>query len=291
MNSAARRISLAPTQYASLLPAAVAAVCWLAIFGASLAHTVGRRNLDVLLVCGGPALLALALAFTSQRDREQYLLRLAASVLMLPILMVFWATDEASAWPLVAHFALALAAFAAATAWLATRTTRLAPEAGRVAMPAAALGQRFGELARRLGVTALPQDPHHWHIDLSPMVPAGQAQVLRLTIDDTRREVVARERAGAVNIAPPDAAAASLRSVGDPAFDPTRPQAQRVSFTSVQVTLLTEQRLASVNLTLDGDHHVLRADQPQPMDHRDAVALFALLTTAAGYAWQPRLIA
>lgn len=285
---AARRIEVADAQFAPVAPAAWAAVLWLGAFGTLLGLAVGRVSAATLLVCGGPALLALGLCFTSRADREQYVMRLCVAALMLPILMLFWALDRAPGWQLVLLALGALAGFTGAIAWLASAMTRIAPAPGRSPLGAALLGERLADLARRLGVPARCDGAHRWQIDLSPMAAPGHAQRLLLDIDEARREVIVRERAGAAGARPRDADEASMRTPGEPAFDPARPDAQRVAYTSVQATQLTSARLARVQLVLDDARRIVQADHARPADEKDAVALFALLVTASGYAWRPR---
>jgi len=46
------------------------------------------------VVCAAPALLAFGLGFSSQADRQQYVVRLLACALMLPILLMMWAGSQ-----------------------------------------------------------------------------------------------------------------------------------------------------------------------------------------------------
>jgi hypothetical protein len=60
---------------------------WLAIVGAP-------RGWFEAGVCAAPALLACGLGFTSQADRNQYVVRLVACAVMLPILLMMWAGSQ-----------------------------------------------------------------------------------------------------------------------------------------------------------------------------------------------------
>ena len=105
---------------------------WLAIAGAA------AGPFDAL-ICAMPALLALGLGFSSQADRQQYVVRLIACAAMLPILLMMWAGSQdgpAAAldsndlarrpWIFSTAFALLHAGlFIAAIAWLAVAVTRI----------------------------------------------------------------------------------------------------------------------------------------------------------------------
>src|SRR6185295_5004480 len=100
-----------------------------------------------------------------------------------------------------------------------------------------------------------------------------------------------RERVGASGAKPRSAEEASMRSAGDSAVDPTRPEAQRISSRSAQAQMIDPARLQATRLVLSEG----RAD-PAPdtlaASVRDPDALVVLLcavVTRSGWAWQPLL--
>lgn len=100
-----------------------------------------------------PAALALRLTFTSQADRQQYVARLMACALMLPLLVLMWASSQTlTEAPVVVGLAfvlagaLHLAAFVGATVTLASRTTRLMPAVGVAPVGAERLLRRLASL-------------------------------------------------------------------------------------------------------------------------------------------------
>jgi hypothetical protein len=141
---------------AHLALAGSAAWAWLGIAAAA------RGPLEAAL-CGAPTLLASALAFTSQADRQQYVARLLACAVMLPILLMMWAGSQdplpeaapaASAvlarqpWLFFTGFAVAhTAIFVGAIVWLAAAVARVEAMPASAVVPASMLAQRLHSLA------------------------------------------------------------------------------------------------------------------------------------------------
>ena len=102
-----------------------------------------------------------------------------------------------------------------------------------------------------------------WRVGGSP-APAGWRRAFAPR--DPARRRAPRGRCRCASASAPSAAAprsadeASLRSLGDPAFDPTRPAAQRVSSCVAQASMIDPAQLAATRLTLDDG----RAGRPAP---------------------------
>ena len=291
-----------------LLP--VAAVAQLAAMGglawAWLAIAGAEPGVLEALICAAPALLAFGLGFTSQADRQQYVARLVACAAMLPVLLMMWAGSQDAAdaapntgllarqpWIFFTAFALLhVALFLAAVAWLAASVTRVEAAPRSAPVPDAVLVQRL----RSLAAAGVPIDvtagaaPGGWAVALR-LAAAGRTHRVLLQIGERRRTVRVRERLGASGAAPRDAGEASMRSIGDPAFDPTRPDAQRVASRVAQASMIDPARLQATTL-------VLRDGQAEPApqavaattaDPDGVVTLLCALVTRSGYAWQPLL--
>ena len=82
----------------SLAGLGVVCTAHLAAFGSALFFVLhafgGRPGPWQALICAAPALLAATLCFTDRSDRRQYSARLAACVLMPPILQLMWGSSE-----------------------------------------------------------------------------------------------------------------------------------------------------------------------------------------------------
>jgi hypothetical protein len=273
---------------------------WLVIAG------VARGPFEAAL-CTAPALLAVALSFTSQADRQQYVVRLLACAAMLPILLMMWAgTQDPAAntgaaavdllvrrpWLFFSAFALLHAAlFVGAVFWLAAAVTRVDAAPGVAPVSAATLAQRL----RSLTAAGVPLDVvlgergGEWVAHLR--LPAGDERSHRviLRVDEATRTVQVRERLGARAAAPNSADEASLRSIGDPAFDPTRPDAQRISSCIAQTSMIDPAQLAATRLGLAGNRALPAPEalSAAATDTDAIVALLCALVTRSGYAWQP----
>ena len=159
-------------------------------------------------------------------------------------------------------------------------------------MPAALLVQRLQSLAAAgvpLDVTA-GAAPGEWAVALR-LAEAERAHRVLLQIDERTHTVRVRERLGASGAAPCNADEACMRCIGDPAFDPTRPDAQRISSRVAQASMIDPARLQATRL-------VLRDGQAEPAPQAVAataadpdalVTLLCALVTRSGYAWQPLL--
>jgi len=242
------------------------------------------------IVCAAPLFVGLALANTSQDDRQQYVARLMAASMMLPILLMMWAGSQDSApggvphaaatrpWIFFVAWCLSMVAiFAASLCWLASTTTRVEPAAHIAPL-------RTEQLERRIRALAFEGSPfavsacdelHAWQIDLALDDDARTHRVL-LDLDSTAKLVRVRERIGARGARPRDADEASMRSLCDPAFDGTRPDAQIIHARTAQTTMIDPQRLARID-----EQRIVRADA------EELVTLLCAIVTRCGWTWQP----
>lgn len=290
---AARGAAPAPS-VPSLRAVGYAATAYLTVF--ALALLALMRGLGGLLTASdlawavgialAPIGLALRLTTTRQADRQQYLVRLLACALMLPLLVLMWASSEAlEEAPVVIGLAfvltgaLHLIAFVAAIFSLAARVTRITPAAGVAAVGGERLAHRLASLGASAGSGST------WRLDL-PALPGRQHEV-RLTLDAQQPLLHVRERLSAAGAVPQSADEASLRGIGDAAFDPTRPNAQRVWSLTLQASMIDPQRLSAVPLRIVGDDAVLPPGHLEGLDADGWLALLAALATASGYTWQP----
>lgn len=303
--------AVGPTDPAQRFPAltrvGIAAVAYTGVLGAACAawHRAAGTAPEwwALAVSFAPALLALACALTAQHDRRQYVARLMAATLMGPILVLFWSLDGPTRPGLGMALAIAFvlshgAAFVLAVWWLAAFTTQIAPEgaAEGAAAPAspATLLRRIASL-RALGLPldvreTAPAPAQGLQISWHPTGRPERVHVVQLRLDAAGRAVAVHERLQADGAAPADADEASMRSPGEPAFDPARPAAQRVWLRTVQTTMLDDQRLREVPLALDGDRAVwTRAGAPALPDTDALMACLAAIVTRSGWGWRPRL--
>jgi hypothetical protein len=272
--------------------AGTALAAWPAVLGAAL-WAEGDRGVVDGLVCAAPALVVLALAASSQDDRRQYLARLLAALLMLPLLQLMWAHRPGGGpTGLLPGLALLhLLVFVAALIVLAPVATRIEAAAGALPVSAEQLGARL----RSLGALGLPlqvwpgERAGEWQVALDPADAPGHGHRVLLAIDAARQRVQVRERLGWSGAAPRDADQASMRAIGEAAFEPSRAQASRLHGRMVQATMVEPQRLAAVSLqwSLEGVRHA----DAGARDRESMLTLLAALVMRSGYAWCPVLLA
>jgi hypothetical protein len=227
---------------------------------------------------------------------------------MLPLLLMMWASShDAGLAALPASSALAWMArpwlyfslcavmhaliIVASVWWLAAAVTRVEAAAGTAPVGTALLCQCVQSLCAAgvpLAVTVnvgAPDALQRLHIRL-PAAP-GRSHQLLLDIDAAAGEVLVRERQGVTAAAPQNADEASLRSMGEPAFDPARPDAQRVHGRSIQATMIEPEPLAAVRI--DFEAGAVRLPGGVPSEPEAIITLLCALVTRSGYAWQPVL--
>lgn len=267
---------------------------WPALQGGVLWAWGSDRGAFATLVCAAPALTTLALAATSQADRRQYIARTLAAAMMLPLLQLMWALEP----PRVALVALLtglallhVTACLAAVLWLAVAATRAQAAPG---VPPVSRGVLVARL-RSLAALGLPlrvgpgESADEWVVDLLDEAHPDRNHRVRLSIDAAAACVRVRERLGASAAVPHDAEEASMRSIGDPAFDPARPRARRVWARVAQATMVEPQRLDAVRLRWSAEG--VTAADPGARDAESLVTLLAALVVRSGWHWQPLLFA
>jgi len=136
----------------SLYPVSVVSALYLLIFGAALWRLLGGDAAELVL-CLLPALVAAWLSCTSRAGRRQYVARLVAAVLFLPIGLMMWASSHAGGglWLILAA-SMHVLAFLVLILWLASYATRIRALGVRMAAAAAAVYGPAG--AARVELTA-----------------------------------------------------------------------------------------------------------------------------------------
>lgn len=277
----------------SLVPAAFACAAYLAVFGAAVRSALAAPAPVDTAICLVPALLALALGATSRSDRKQYVARLFAALLFAPVLLLMWASSEpAQGWHLGLLVPVHVAGLLLATLWLASFATRISAARGAARIGAAAFGRRMASMggARPALFEVRPAGALAWDVDLRAGVAAGRSHRMTLVLDERAGAVRVREFLAADGARTRSESERSMRSPGDPAFDPTRPDAQSVWSRTWQSSMLDPARLAATSVEFRGDEVVFVLPEQPPVDDESCVALFALVSVLSGYDWSPRLL-
>ncbi|MFT3953286.1 MAG: hypothetical protein QM722_02420 [Piscinibacter sp.] len=288
-------------RFPPLTRAAAACTAYLLVVGLAFAAwhlVVGTTPFAfVMVVCAAPVVLCAVFGLRSQHDRRQYIARPMATVLMAPILLLFWSIDGPTQPGLglalaIAFVLLHAAVFVLAVKWMGAFTTRIEPAAGTPVASTAALVQRLAALAS-LG---LPLDLHadpaqqQLHLAWTPAGPSQQRHHVTLHLQPQAAQVEVLEQLRGDGTAPADADQASMRSPGDPYFDPTCPEAQKVWSRTAQSTMLDEQRLAAAPVALVGDRLVWRGAAERTLPDTDALmACLAVIVVQSGWCWAPQL--
>ena len=272
----------------------LAVASYLTAFGllmaATLKFTGAATDGFTWLICLLPAAVGAAAALSSTADVRQYTVRLLAVAAMLPILLLFWASSAAedraavpALWPLATWMWATATALLHACAFVAmimaagSLLTRAAPAAG--VAPVAA-----DELLRRLRALPLPahvQGASTWHAELPTAEPERRHELL-LRLRAATRSVHVQETLRAAGAKPQDANEADMRSLGEAAFDPARPEAQAVFNVARQTTMIDAARLAQT--PWPGD-----AAAWAGLDAEGWVTLACAVVTRSGWRWQPAL--
>lgn len=287
-------LALPHPSFGSLGAVGATLALWPALQGGMLWAWGSDRGPLAAALCAAPALATLALAATSQADRRQYVARALAAAMMLPLLQLMWALEP----PRVASVALLtglallhVAVFLAAVLWLAMVATRVQAAAGVAPVSSGVLVARVRSLAALdLPLRVGPGDvAHEWVVDLLDDAHPDRRHRVCLSLDPAAACVRVRERLGASAAVPRDADEASMRSIGDPAFDPTRPPARRVWARVAQATMVEPQQLDAVRLRWSAEG--VAAAEPGARDAESLVTLLAALVVRSGWHWQPLLFA
>jgi len=284
----------------------VAVTAWLLVWAALLVLWLPLPSEPVWArpMAAAPALLAAALTLTGQRDRGQYVARLLACGLMLPVLQLIVLTDGADmarGWRLATLAAAHVGALVLATVLLARRTGAIGPAPGIAPVDADRLRERLRSLAglglplRLVGDGATGGGPDQGAapagstVELELLAGPGRRHRVQLRLDAAAQRVQVIERLGARDAAPATAGEASMRALGEPAFDPARPSARRVAGRVAQVTVVEPGPLAAVRLHWSPDGRGVAAAEPGGDDAQALVTLIAALVTRSGWSWAPRM--
>lgn len=281
---------------------AAAALGYQLLAGASMAAwlVLSQRAglLEAAAACPIPALVVAWLAWRGDPDNRQFAAKLFAASMFGPLLLGFWAGGEPSAsgsaaWPfMLAGAVLHLLAVVGAVVWLGATVTRVPPAAGVAAVDAGMLRARLLSLVAAglpASMTESPSIPGNGTVLLVDVDLPEQERTHRITVlfDASRARVRVLERIGARGARPASAAEASMRGPGDAAFDPTRPDAQRVSGITWQATMVEPQRLAASQPEFRGARVAALPVPCAALDGEGVLTLLCAVVTRSGWVWQP----
>jgi hypothetical protein len=119
----------------------------------------------------------------------------------------------------------------------------------------------------------------------------GRRHHVFLHVDAQRGQVRVRERTNARGAAPKDERERDMRSLGEPRFDPTRPDAQKVWGKVAQTSILEPQQLEAVPLILRDDRAELPPEYVRSIDTDVMIYVLCAVVTRSGYTWQPVFVA
>ena len=252
----------------------------------------------VTVVLSLPAILGAVLAMTSTTDERQYVARVLACMMFTPVLLLFWATslDPHSGaavrpvWPFATGFvAVHALCFVATIFWGGSALTAVPAARGVAVIGSSELRARLLSLNAVSAPFLVANGSGTVDIVVayrfSPDVPRSHHVLLKL--DAARREVRVRERTGAAGARPINADEASMRSPGDPFFDPTRPNATQVWGKTAQTTQIERERLNAVPLRFQGQDAKLPADFAAAIDGDGMLTVLCAVVTRSGWRWQP----
>ena len=280
---------------------AVVHTLYLVLFGAAtwvwLRHGGVEMSALVTAVCFAPAALGLGLTFTSTADFEQYTLRIVACALFTPILLLFWggSVDAASpasprlVWPFATGASIFHAlAFAGTVMWVGTASTQVPAQPNTVAVSAETLLARLRSLSEISGPFDITSPAPH-ELVIWYRYPTGDERSLAvlLNLDGEKHQVRVRERESFQGARPKDSAEASMRALGDPVLDPTRPEASRVYGTVAQTRPIKLVSLTANPAILHERSVAVPAGFGAALDETGMVTLLCAVVTRSGWDWQP----
>lgn len=246
------------------------------------------------LICALPVLLSLALTFTSTADEQQYIIRLAACSMFTPALLLFWAiSTDAPALPRwswaygVSAGLLHMAIFVGSVFWLGTSTTRVAANTGVAPVDIEILHARLLSLNEIGGPLVVSSSSANELTALYRFRSPNRSYRVLLNLDAATHQVRVRERTSADGARPETEAERSMRGPGDPYFDPTRPEARRVSETTAQVTPIKRQQLKATPASLHDRVVEVPSEFAASLDPDGMLTLLCAVATRSGWTWQP----
>ncbi len=274
-----------------LSPVALVATVYVFVFGAALGWLL-RADPAEMALCLAPAVAIALLGVTSQSDRRQYVARIFAASMFLPALLMMWASshDSGGLW-LLGAAGVHVLALLAMVLWLASFSTRIYAVPGTPTVAPERLTRRFAALqAAGAPIIFSPgASASEWLIDVRPNSGDGRTHRVRLRVDAAKRAVQLLELVGSTAAKPITADERSMRTLGDPRIDPTRPDAQLIWARTWQSTMIVPERLAATATDFHGDTVRYRLPSDAPQDAEAWVTLLAAVVTRSGYEWQPRL--
>lgn len=290
-------MTLAELQNDKALQIAALHTAYLAIFGAVVWFWLRSSNVAVTpwitIVNFLPALLGLALAFTSRDDLEQYRMRIFACSMFTPLLLLFWSgslsPDDPSTirtvWPFATGASVVHAlAFVAGVYWVGTETTRIPADPAATAVTLEILRERLLSLSNTGGPLAVSTSPTGELI----FETLNRRRSVVLRIDEPNRHVLVKERSSASAARPATPEESNMRAPLSPSYDPKRPQATAIWQSVAQTSTITPEKLNAVRLVLR-DHTVeLPRDSAAQLNGDSLVVLLCAITTRSGWNWQPR---
>lgn len=320
----AQPASASPWQWPSLHGLGWLGSAYLAAWGLVLAVALPRLGGGPLspwsgLLCAAPTVLCVVLANTSQGDRRQYVVRVLAAMLMLPILQLMWGAEQltqASALATALTCGLALTIhmglFVLQLPYWARKATRVEPVGAGTAVDASHLLARLSSLHshqpqwklrvdaargmawlevqhREAGSTQAQEQVKAQDQEQDQEQDGSRSLYLSLVLDEASRTVSVTERVQARGATPANDAERSMRRVGDDVLSANRPDAQRVWSLTLQATLLEDASLMSAAMRFDGDQLQLAPAVANCAYDEAVVTLLASLVLRSGWVWQPRL--
>ncbi len=267
-------------------------------FGAAVAWWMQWRGLELtpvnLLGCFAPALACIAMAFTSIEDTEQYIARIIACGMFLPVLALFWSSTPNPAetrmvWPGGVAFAVAhIACFVGSLFYFGTVTTRVPASPNTVPVPMETLRARLQAVA---GGTApfdmTAGEANEIVMSFRYAADSGRSHQARLILQPEHRAVQVKERLSAKAAQPLNEQERSMRVPGDPLFDPARPIATIISNTEARTSTMAPKRLGAVPVTLLGNSAELPQGYAMHLDGEGMITLLCAIVTRSGWNWQP----
>ncbi len=194
------------------------------------------------------------------------------------------------AWLLSGLGLMHMCAFVIMTLWAAATTTRVRAPTDAAPLAASALLARVDALPQ-LGArcrVARGEAAHERVIEIE-LAEAERAQQLTVTLDEPGRVLRVVELETAKGARPRDTDEASMRSLGERAYDPARPDAQRIWNVKRQATPIESARLAAIPLRFVQGAPTLPPGYGASLDADGIIHLLCALVISAGYDYQPVL--
>lgn len=249
-------------------------------------------------LCAIPLLLTAWLVWRAEPDARQFIAQLFAAVIFGPLLLAFVVGDrpsaiDSTAWPFMLGGALLhVAALLGAVIGLGGYVTRVAAAPGVMPVHSRLLRERLASLIEAEVPVSMFTEPCEHSLDSRLVFHVRLSDPLRshrivLQLDATQQRVRVFERTDTHGARALTAGEASMRQPGEPSLYPTRPDAQAISGTTWQTTMISPQRMAGLRLQLAGSQATLARPQARALDAEGVVTVLCAVVTRSGWAWQP----